>query len=303
MKKCHSRWDAVLLRGLTALMLITGAWVLTSCKDDNGLTEGDPNYFTSSRGQFTATLSDATTLYLLPGNGAGTATLTYDGSNPRHWQSETTATVSVTTYQGSLTLPETISANGQTYTLTGIGEQALMGCRSLTSVTLPNTIQWLGEGAFAVCRGLTSITIPEGVADIPTGCFGYCSALTTATLPASVTPIGKMAFDGCSGMTSITLPANLKRIGEMAFFDCSKLTAITIPASVTSIGNRAFGGRNATLKSKITEYHMQSAAPPALEGLLYEAQDGVSPVIYVPAGSKAAYEAAAGWSSLTIMEE
>ena len=154
MKKCHSRWDAVLLRGLTALMLITGAWVLTSCKDDKGLTEGDPNYFTSSRGQFTATLSDATTLYLLPGNGAGTATLTYDGSNPRHWQSETTATVSVTTYQGSLTLPETVSANGQTYTLTGIGEEALMGCRSLTSVTLPNTIQWLGEGWIRTSFGI-----------------------------------------------------------------------------------------------------------------------------------------------------
>ena len=243
MKMCHSRWDATLLRGLTVLMLITGAWVLTSCKDDSGLTEGDPNYFTSSRGQFTATLSDGTTLYLLAGDGAGTATLTYDGSNPRHWQSETTATVSVTTYQGDLTLPETVSANGKTYTLTGIGEEALMGCRSLTSVTLPNTIQWLGEGAFAVCRGLTSITIPEGVTEIPIGCFGYCSVLTTANLPASVTTIAKMAFDGCSGMTSITLPANLKRIGEMAFFDCSKLTAITIPASVTSIGNRAFGGR------------------------------------------------------------
>ena len=123
MKMCHSRWDATLLRGLTVLMLITGAWVLTSCKDDSGLTEGDPNYFTSSRGQFTATLSDGTTLYLLAGDGAGTATLTYDGSNPRHWQSETTATVSVTTYQGDLTLPETVSANGKTYdvyTTTGV---------------------------------------------------------------------------------------------------------------------------------------------------------------------------------------
>ena len=72
---------------------------------------------------------------------------------------------------------------------------------------------------------------------------------------------------------------------------------------MTSIGNRAFGGRNATLKSKITEYHMQSATPPTLEGVLYEAQDGVSPIIYVPTGSKAAYEAADGWSSLTIEEE
>lgn len=82
---CHSRWDATLLRGLTALMLITGAWVLTSCKDDNGLTEGDPNYFTSSRGQFTATLSDGTTLFLLPGTAPGTATQTFDITKYYYW--------------------------------------------------------------------------------------------------------------------------------------------------------------------------------------------------------------------------
>ena len=303
MKKCHSRWDAVLLRGLTALMLITGAWVLTSCKDDKGLTEGDPNYFTSSRGQFTATLSDATTLYLLPGNGAGTATLTYDGSNPRHWQSETTATVSVTTYQGSLTLPETISANGQTYTLTGIGEQALMGCRSLTSLVLPQTVQTLGEGAFAICVGLTSITLPEGISEIPTGCFGYCTKLTSADVPSSVKTLGEMAYYGCSGLTSVTLPEGLTTIGRMAFFDCSKLTEITIPSSVTRIGSQVFGGRSATDRSKIAAYHMRSATPPTLEGTLYEAQEGVEPVVYVPAGAGAAYRSAAGWSELTIEEE
>ena len=303
MKKCHFQLDAALMKSLTALVICSAVWTITSCKDDDGLTAGDPNYFTSSRGQFTATLDDNTTLYLLPGSTSGTATLTYDGSNPRHWQSETTATVSVTTYQGSLTLPETVSANGQSYTLTAIGDEAMMGCRSLTSLTLPATVKTLGEGAFAICATLASINIPDGITEIPVGCFGYCPKLTAVTLPASVTTLGKMAFYGCSGMTSVTLPEGLTAIGEMAFFDCSKLTEITIPATVTKIGNRAFGGRSATDRSKITAYHVKAGTPPALEGVLYEAQEGVSPVIYVPAGAAAAYKAAAGWSELTIEEE
>lgn len=303
MKKCHLKWDAYVMRGLAALMLATGVCALTSCKDDDGLTAGDPNYFTSSRGQFTATLEDGTTLFLLPGSTLETAVLTYDGSNPRHWQSESSASVNVTTYTGELTLPETVTVDGSTYTLTGIGDEAMMGCRTLTRLVLPATVQTLGEGAFAICAGLTAIDLPEGITEIPLGCFGYCSKLTAITLPQTVKTLDKMAFYGCAGLTAVTLPDGLETIGEMAFFDCSKLTEITIPASVTRIGNRAFGGRSATDKSKIAAYHMQSAIPPTLEGTLYEAQEGVTPVVYVPAGAVAAYQAAAGWNQLTIEEE
>ena len=91
-------------------------------------------------------------------------------------------------------------------------------------------------------------------------------------------------------------------------------TEITIPESVTKIGDKAFGGRGAVLDTKkgesvdwisyITAYHMKSATPPTLEGVLYEA-DKVSstPTIYVPTGSLEAYKAADGWSSLNIEEE
>jgi hypothetical protein len=303
MRKYHFQLEVYATKALTALMLLSGLWIWSSCKDDDGLEAGDPNYFTSSRGQFTATQDDGTTLFLLPGSTSGSATLTYDGSNPRHWQSETNANVNVTTYQGDLTLSETLTANGQRYTLTAIGSEALMGCRSLTSVVLPATIKSLGEGAFAICTTLTTVNIPEGVTDIPTGCFGYCQKLTTMVLPSTVKTLGAMAFFGCSGLTAMTLPEGLTSIGERCFFDCSKLTEITIPSTVKTIGSRCFGGRSATDRSKIAVYHMLSSTPPTLEGVLYEAQEGVTPVIKVPAGAVAAYQAAAGWSTLTIEEE
>lgn len=145
--------EASRTKALTMLMFLAAVVALSSCKDDDGLTAGDPNYFTSSRGQFTVTLDNDVTLFLLPGEVAGTATLTYDGDNPTHWQSPTTATVNVDTYQGDLTLPETVTAEGKTYTLTAIGEQAMctvgsslnmlfiryalgLGCRSISNTPL-----------------------------------------------------------------------------------------------------------------------------------------------------------------------
>ncbi len=274
MKKHLFKLDTSQMKSLAALMLLTGALGLTSCKDDDGLTAGDPNYFTSSRGQFTAALDDNTTLYLLPGSTAGTATLTYDGSNPRHWQSQTTATVNVTTYQGDLTLPEEVTTDGKSYSLTAIGSEAMMGCRKLTTVTLPQSVQKLGDGAFAICTTLTGINLPEGITEIPTGCFGYCPKLAAVTLPSTVTAIGSMAFYGCTALTSITVPAAVTTIGDRAFYD-----------------------------SGVTEFHLQSATPPTLTGVLCNLQESAAPVVYVPAGAKAAYEAATGWKELTIEEE
>lgn len=304
MKKMKLSMGASAKGVLAALTLSAGMLAFSSCSDDDGLTAGDSNYFTTSRGQFTATLEDGTTLFLLPGGNTGEAALTFDGDNPRHWASSTSANVNIETYSGSLELPETVlGSDGKTYVLTAIGDEAFMGCRKLTSLVLPETVTSFGEGAFAICNTLASINIPEGVTEIPVGCFGYCQKLTNVTLPSTVTSIEKMAFHGCTGMTAITLPENLTKIGELAFFDCNKLTTMTIPASVKTIGDRAFGGRDATYRSAITAYHMQGTVPPTLEGTLFEAQEGIDPVIYVPAEALDAYRNAPGWSSLNIEEE
>ena len=49
------KWRVGTQRVLTCCLAV---WVLTACSDDDGLSAGDPNYFTSSRGQFTATIDD-----------------------------------------------------------------------------------------------------------------------------------------------------------------------------------------------------------------------------------------------------
>ena len=142
----------------------------------------------------------------------------------------------------SVVIPETVTYQGTTYSVTSIGATAFAYCSSLTSVTIPNSVTSIGNYAFQNCSSLTSVTIPNSVTSIGNSAFWGCSSLTSVTIPNSVTSIGNDAFRGCSSLTSVTIPNSLTSIGNYVFRDCSSLTSITIPNSVTSIGNYAFYG-------------------------------------------------------------
>ena len=145
-------------------------------------------------------------------------------------------------YSGDIVIPESVTYEEVTYSVTSIGREAFYSCRGLTSVTIPNSVTSIGGSAFSGCSGLTSITIPNSVTSIDGYAFYECSGLTSVTIPNSVTSIGSSAFANCSGLTSITIPNSVTSIGVGTFSNCSGLTSITIPNSVTSIGYRAFDG-------------------------------------------------------------
>ncbi len=138
------------------------------------------------------------------------------------------------------TIPETVTYNSITYSVTSIGDWAFSYCSSLTSLTIPNSVTTIGNGAFSHCSSLTSLTIPNSVTTIGNSAFSDCSSLTSITIPNSVTSIGDWAFSYCSSLTSITIPNSVTSIGNRTFSYCSALTSITIPNSVTSIGESAF---------------------------------------------------------------
>ena len=159
---------------------------------------------------------------------------------------ETNNTVKVTSgsekYTGEVIIPETVTYNSATYSVTSIGDWALHGCYGLTNITIPNSVTSIGVGAFYGCSGLTSIEIPNSVTSIGNVAFRDCSRLTSIVIPNSVTSIEHEAFMDCSGLTSIEIPNSVTSIGSGAFEGCSGLTSVEIPNSVTSIGAWAFSG-------------------------------------------------------------
>ncbi len=55
------------------------------------------------------------------------------------------------TYYGSVIIPDTVTYNGISYSVTGIGDNAFINCKNLNSLTIPVTISSIGEGAFNGC--------------------------------------------------------------------------------------------------------------------------------------------------------
>ena len=137
-------------------------------------------------------------------------------------------------------IPENVTYDGTTYSVTSIGWNAFAGCSSLTSVTIGNSVTSIGHGAFYECYSLTSITIPNSVTSIGSWAFMYCSSLTSITIPNSVTDIGEETFSSCRSLATITIGNSVTFIGDEAFYECYSLTSVTIPNSVTHIGERAF---------------------------------------------------------------
>ena len=208
-----------------------------------------------------------------------------------------------------LVIPESVSNNGTTYSVTSIGANAFRDCSGFTgSLTIGNSVTSIGERAFYGCRGFTgSLTIPNSVTSIGESAFYNCSGFTgSLTIPNSVTSIGASAFRGCKGFTgSLTIGNSVTSIENEAFYACRGFKgSLTIPNSVTSIGYSAFN-----YCTGLTDLTMLNLTPPTVGRYVF---DNVTfTAVSVPAGAVAAYDAqtlngdadADGkWQGLTIEE-
>ena len=163
----------------------------------------------------------------------------------------------------SLTTFSVVDTEESPSLLTELGSYALYGCKNLSSVTLPRSLQIIGNDCFYNCNNLASISIPSSVTQIGSYAFAYCSKLTSVVIPSSVTDLGGRAFLSCSLLASVEFedttahPSSLATIGDEAFRNCNALTAITIPSSVTSIGESAFN--SCTALASVTIKDSESA--------------------------------------------
>ena len=184
-------------------------------------------------------------------------------------QSDLTCEIIECANENDIVVQESITYNGTTYIVKGIGNYAFYGCTDLKSVFIPNSVTNIGGSAFYNCSGLTSVTIPSSVTNIGAkafyGCSGLtevnynatncnsmgsssssifqdCESLATLHIGENVQIIPDYAFRGCTGLTSVTISNSVTSIGIDAFKDCTGLTSVTIGNSVESIGDWAFFG-------------------------------------------------------------
>ena len=196
-------------------------------------------------------------------NGNDEVTVTYtdystDNYNNRYYYN---------TNVGDVIIPETVTYNGKTYTVTGIGNYAFYHTYKhdyiITSISIPNTVTTIGDQAFFSCQELTEVDIPESVVSIGIGAFKYCSGLSNIVIPNSVTTIGAEAF-----------------------FDCG-LSSIIIGKSVSAIGTSGIGWAEIVV--------CLAAIPPISNGSF----NNYSAPLYVPLESVELYRTTSGWNYFT----
>lgn len=153
-------------------------------------------------------------------------------------------------------IPEAINADGTVFTVIGISDRAFYQNYSLSSITIPKTIESISEDAFATGSSNISVYISDLTAwckidfenesanplrNVDSKLYVNGVLVTDLKIPDGITEIKPYSFYGLDSMTSLTLPNSVTTIGYFAFVDCSSLTSLTIPSSVTTI-ERAFSG-------------------------------------------------------------
>ena len=167
---------------------------------------------------------------------------------------------------GDVVIPETVTYNGTSYTVTAIGNHAFYNVRNvdiITSISLPNTITTIGDHAFYNCWGLNTIKIP-----------------------VSITSIGAFAFNNCDGLSNVTIPNSIASIGDQAFYDCSILNTIVIGSSVITIGTSAFSS------CPLSSITCLATTPPSASGF----PNTSTAKLYVPKESVELYRTTSGWN-------
>ena len=217
--------------------------------------------------------------------------------------------------------------------ITSIGNYSFYNCTSLNSITIGNSVTSIGERAFYYCNKLTSITIPNSVTSIGNGAFYGCLALAIVYNNSTLDITSGSSSNGYAGYyaiailkdtddikgnyvfrttdgthclvaylgneTEIVFPENYNGndyvIGNRLFYNNKNIVRISIPQGVKSIGEYAFYGCTA-----LQYVNVEHRTPLAIG---YSMFYNVAATLYVPYGTKTAYQANYYWSKFTNIEE
>ena len=149
--------------------------------------------------------------------------------------------------ESKLIIPNSVWYNGIKYPVTSIRYHAFYECKSLTEVTIPNSVTTIGNGAFDSCTGLQKVIWNARNADYYNGLsydspFSNCDRLTDFVFGEEVEYIPDYLCFQLTSLKKLVIGNSVTTIGMWAFYECTGLTEVTISNSVTTIGYKAFDG-------------------------------------------------------------
>ncbi len=208
------------------------------------------------------------------------------------------------------------------------------GWSGLNTIALPPALEYIGEGAFATTN-INEIEIPAQVNYIGPTPFYQCCELSSIAVdgnnvhyssidgvlfsnalpeliqypngkmdtvyhvPEGVQKISARSFDGGNPfLKKLYIPEGVTDIGTWAFVNLHQLVLVELPASLESLGNGAFFG-NSTLQCIIIHREI----PVSINADVFNFVDKNTCILYVPYGSKTAYEATDPWNTFQHIVE
>ena len=166
--------------------------------------------------------------------------------------------------------------------------------RTLTEVTIPNSLTEISQEGFKGCIGLTTVNfgINSKLEYINSSAFEGASKLVNFTLPNSLRRIGFDAFRSCHDIEYLPLPEGLDEIYPRGFYYCQNLKQVRLPSTLNTIGNNVF-----TRCEQLEVVIVDNPIPPSIGSQVFAFNSVVPPDlrIYVPHESVDLYKAISNW--------
>lgn len=139
---------------------------------------------------------------------------------------EVSAPAAGVTYSGAINIPETVTHNGVTYTVSRIGNNAFKSNSNITSLVMPNTVKTIGVSGIAYCSKITSITLSNSLDSILNSGIPGLTSVSSITLPNTLKFVGNYAIGG--GFLELYIPASLVSCNYTSFSDMTKLQKLVV---------------------------------------------------------------------------
>lgn len=200
-------------------------------------TKATAGFYTSDPG--VAIVDDAGNITAV---NVGSCTITsksYDGKKSATCQVTVSAANEISTEQTpTVAIPSTVKVGALSYTYSN-GEMTVSKIDATSSVSIPATVTVNGNVvkvtkiAKNACKGnkkITKVVIGNNITEIGAAAFSGCPKLKKVTIGTNTSKIGAKAFYNCKSLSSVAIKSTaLKSVGSSAFKKLTENTKITVP--------------------------------------------------------------------------